>query len=141
MSNWYVHQAYTNELAVRTRKHRWAEWFTNQFCVDIGLDIVTILVWGRPMGIVGRLFCPGRRSCLEASRCFLTIAVYPIIQLGNHVASAVWTFAALVALSGVIAALAAHRYGGRSHAKRRIIFTLVGAVGMLAAAALAFMRL
>ena len=67
--------------------------------------------------------------------------MHPITQIGNHVASSVLTFAALVALSGVIAALVAHRYGGQSRARRRAIFTLVGAVGMLAAAALTFARL
>lgn len=64
-----------------------------------------------------------------------------IIQIGNHIALAVLTFAALVAVAGVIAALAAHRYGGQSRAKRRAIFTLIGAVGMLTAAAVTFARL
>jgi hypothetical protein len=64
-----------------------------------------------------------------------------IIQTGNHIASSVLTFAVLVAVAGVIAALAAHRYGGKSRARRRAIFTLVGAVGMLAAAAVTFARL
>lgn len=65
----------------------------------------------------------------------------PIVQIGNKVASSVLTFGALVALAGVIASFLAHRYGGQSRANRRAIFTLVGAVGMLAAAAVTFARL
>ena len=37
--------------------------------------------------------------------------------------------------------LAAHRYGGQSRARRRAIFTLVGAAGMLAGAAVTLSRL
>ena len=59
----------------------------------------------------------------------------------DRIASAVLTFAALVAIAGIIAAFLAYRYGGQSRARRRAIFTLVGAAGMLAAAAVAFARL
>lgn len=64
-----------------------------------------------------------------------------IIQIDNHIAATVLTFAALVAVAGIIAALVARRYGGQSRAKRRVIFTLVGAVGILTAAVVTFARL
>ena len=47
----------------------------------------------------------------------------------------------IVSRSLAKAETAAHRYGGRSRTRRWAIFTLVSAVGMLAAAAVTFARL
>jgi len=58
----------------------------------------------------------------------------PVVQVANHIASAVWTFAALIVGSALVAFAAAHFYGGASRRKRRAIFSTVGFVGMVFAA-------
>ena len=65
----------------------------------------------------------------------------PILQAGSHIASALLTFALLIVAAAVVALLAARTLGGGSRGKRQLIFTLVGFIGLMAAATYTVFRL
>lgn len=57
----------------------------------------------------------------------------PILQAGNHIASAFMTLAVSIAVVGIVAYLCARAFGARSRPLRRAIFSIVGAVGLIVA--------
>ena len=65
----------------------------------------------------------------------------PIIQTANHIASVIGTAALMVVVAAVVAYVAARTFGAESRARRQLIFLLVGAVGLMAAATYSSFRL
>jgi drug/metabolite transporter (DMT)-like permease len=64
-----------------------------------------------------------------------------IQQVAAHIASSFLIPAAAVFVSGIVAFIVARRHGGRSRLRRRMIFLLVGTVGLLGAGGLMFLWL
>jgi hypothetical protein len=64
-----------------------------------------------------------------------------VAQVAAHIATSVHIVAAAVFASAIVAFFVARRYGGRSRLRRQMIFLLVGAVGLLGAGGLMFLRL
>jgi hypothetical protein len=62
-------------------------------------------------------------------------------QTASHIASSLIIFAVLVVLRGIIAVTATRKFGNGSRGRERRIFSLVGAICLLAAAAFTFLRL
>jgi hypothetical protein len=59
-------------------------------------------------------------------------AVNAVTNLASGLASAIWTFAVLILVSGVIAFLAARKWG-RTKRARQAIYSVVGFIGIVIA--------
>jgi len=46
ISNWYIYKGTIDSSILQTRRHRFAEWLIEQFWIDIGIDLVTIVTFG-----------------------------------------------------------------------------------------------
>jgi hypothetical protein len=55
-ANWYVYQAYCAGGVRGTWKHRCSEWLTPHFWIDVALDLLTILVFGRALWLLFTAF-------------------------------------------------------------------------------------
>jgi ABC-type Fe3+ transport system permease subunit len=64
-----------------------------------------------------------------------------VSQVAAQIASSLFIGGAAIVVSGIVAFFVARRYGRGSRLKRRIIFLLVGLVGLLSAGGLMFLRL
>jgi hypothetical protein len=57
-----------------------------------------------------------------------------IQSIASVIVTAFAVLSVLIVVSGVVAFLAAHKWGGKSRPKRQAIYTIVGSVGLIIAA-------
>jgi hypothetical protein len=64
-----------------------------------------------------------------------------VAQVAAHIATSILIVSAAVFVSALVAFGVARKYGGRSRRRQQMIFRLVGAVGLLGAGGIMFLRL